>query len=44
MAKKKQLAAMPIKNGLFFPEDFRKLRKKYVIYIKRGVIIDPDKL
>ena len=44
MAKKKQPASVPVEDGLFFPEDFRKLHKRYVIYIKQGVIIDLDKL
>lgn len=44
MAKKKQSAAVPIKDGLFFPKDFRKLHRRYAIYIKEGVIIDMDKL
>ena len=44
MAKKKQSASVPIEDGLFFPEDFRKLHKRHAIYIKQGVIIDLDKL
>ncbi len=44
MAKKKQPSAVPVEEGLFFPEDFRKLHKGHVIYIKKGVIIDLDKL
>ena len=44
MAKKKQSATMPIKEGLFFPKDFRKLHRRYAIYIKQGYIIDMDKL
>ena len=44
MAEKKQSAAVPITNGLFFPEDFRRLHRKHAIYIKQGVIIDLDKL
>ena len=44
MAKKKQSAAVPVEDGLFFPEDFKKLHRNHVIYIKRGVIIDLDKL
>jgi len=44
MAKKKQTASLPIKDSLFFPEDFRKLHKRHVIYIKQGVITDLDKL
>jgi len=41
---KKQSAAMPVNDGLFFPEDFSKLHRRHVIYIKQGVIIDLDKL
>ena len=44
MAKKKQSSAMPIKDGLFFPEDFRKLHKNHAIYIKQGFIVDLGKL
>ena len=44
MAKKKQPASVPVEDGLFFPEDFRKLHKRHVIYIKQGLIIDLDKL
>jgi hypothetical protein len=42
--KKKQPAAVRVKDGLFFPEDFTKLHRRYPIYIKQGVIIDLDKL
>ena len=44
MAKKKPSASVPVEDGLFFPEDFRKLHRRHVIYIKKGVIIDIDKL
>jgi hypothetical protein len=44
MAKKKQPASVPIKDGMFFPSDFAKLHKRHVIYIKKGLIIDIDKL
>ena len=44
MTKKKQSVAVPVEDGLFFPEDFGKLDRNHVIYIKRGVIIDLDKL
>lgn len=44
MAKNKQPAAVPVKDGLFFPEDFSKLHRRHAIYIKQGVIIDLDKL
>jgi len=42
--KNKQSAAVPVKDAMFFPEDFRKLHRDHVIYIKQGVIIDLDKL
>ena len=44
MAGKKQAAAVPVKDAMFFPEDFTKLHSRYVIYIKQGVVIDLDKL
>jgi len=44
MAKRKQSAAVPVKDAMFFPEDFTRLHRKHVIYIKKGVIIDLDKL
>lgn len=44
MAKKKQSAALPVKDAMFFPDDFKKLHRRHVIYIKKGVIIDLDKL
>jgi hypothetical protein len=44
MAKKEQPAAVPVEDGLFFPEDFRRLHPNHVIYIKQGVIIDLDRL
>ena len=44
MAKRKQSASVPVEDGLFFPEDFKKLLRRHVIYIKKGVIIDLDKL
>jgi len=44
MAKNKQPAAVPVKDAKFFPEDFIKLHKRHVIYIKKGLIIDLDKL
>ena len=40
----KQSAAVPVKDALFFPEDFKKLHRDHVIYIKCGVIIDLNKL
>jgi len=36
--------AVAVEDAMFFPEDFRKLHRRHVIYIKRGVIIDLDKL
>ena len=44
MVKKKRSTSVPIKDGMFFPEDFRRLHGNYVIYIRQGVIIDLDKL
>ena len=44
MAKNKQPAAVPVRDAMFFPEDFIKLHKRHVIYIKKGLIIDLDKL
>ena len=44
MARKKQTAAIPVKDAMFFPEDFTKLHRRHVIYIEQGVIIDLDKL
>jgi hypothetical protein len=44
MAKKKKSASVPIKDGIFFPEDFRRLHPNHVIYIRQGVIIDLDRL
>jgi len=44
MVKKKQSASVPVKDAMFFPEDFKKLHRNHVIYIKQGVIIDLDKL
>jgi len=44
MAKRNQSAAVPVKDAMFFPEDFTKLHRRYVILIKKGVIIDLDKL
>jgi len=44
MAKKKQSAAVPVKDAMFFQQDFTKLHRRHVIYIKQGVIIDLDRL
>ena len=41
---KKQSVAVPVKDAMFFPRDFRKLHQRHVIYIKQGVIIDLDKV
>ncbi|MFC1678099.1 hypothetical protein ACFL3G_13705, partial [Planctomycetota bacterium] len=42
--KEKKSSSVPVEDGLFFPEDFRKLHKRHAIYIKKGLIIDLDKL
>ena len=42
--EKKKTTSVRIKDGMFFPEDFRKLRRNHVIYIKTGVIIDLERL
>jgi len=44
MTKKNQSAAVPVEGAMFFPEDFTRLHRRHVIYIKQGVIIDLDKL
>ena len=44
MAKRKQSAAVPVKGAMFFPEDFTRLHRRHVIFIKNGLIIDLDKL
>jgi len=44
VTKKRRSAAIPVEDALFFPEDFRRLHPRHVIYIKRGVIIDLDRL
>jgi hypothetical protein len=44
MAEKKQSAAVAVKDAMFFPEDFTRMPRGHVIFIKRGVIIDLDKL
>jgi len=44
MVKKNKPASLPIEDGMFFPEDFGKLHPNHVIYIKKGVIIDLDRL
>ena len=42
--EERKTASVRIKDGMFFPEDFRKRHRNHVIYIKMGVIIDPDRL
>jgi len=42
--KKKKIASVPVRDGMFFPEDFRRLHPNHVIFIKTGVIIDLDEL
>ena len=44
MSKKKQTSSVPIKDSMFFPEDFTKLHKRHIIYIEKGLIIDLDKV
>ena len=44
MAKKKKVASVVVKDGMFFPEDFKRLHPNHVIYIKTGVIFDLDEL
>ena len=44
MRKPSQSAAVAVKDAMFFPEDFTRLHRRHVVYIKRGVIIDLDKL
>lgn len=44
MAKKKKVASVVVKDGMFFPEDFRKLHPNHVIDIKAGIIFDLDRL
>ena len=44
MTKKNRSAALAVKDAMFFPEDFTQLHRRHVVYIKRGVIIDLDKL
>jgi len=44
MTKRSQSAAVAVQDALFFPEDFTRLHRRHIVYIKRGVIIDLDKL
>ena len=44
MAETKQTSGVPIKDSMFFPEDFTRLHKRHIIFIKEGLIIDLDKL
>ena len=37
------LRSYKIKEGLFFPEDFRMMAKGTIIYIKSGLLINPKK-
>jgi hypothetical protein len=39
MKKKIKIKSLKIKDGIFFKEDFEKLPKDIVIYIKRGLLI-----
>jgi hypothetical protein len=39
MKKVKRNKSLKIKDGLFFKEDFAKLPKGIIIYIKQGLII-----
>ena len=36
--------ALAVKDAMFFPEVFRRLRGRHVIYVQQGVIIDLDRL
>ena len=40
MAKKEQPTAVPVKDSLFFPEDFTKQHPRHAIPRKQEVIID----
>ena len=42
MAKKRKVTSVAVKDGMFFPEDFRRLHRNHVIHVKIGVIIDLD--
>ena len=44
MRKPSRSAAVAVKDAMFFPEDFTRLHRRHVVYIKRGVIVDLDKL
>jgi len=44
MSEKKKLASLPIEDGMFFPEELRRLHPNHVIYIEKGFVIDLDKL
>ena len=43
MRKPSRSAAVAVNDAMFFPEDFTRLHRRHVIYVKRGVIIDLDK-
>ena len=36
---KSKVKSIPIKQGMFFPEDFKKLPKTAIIYIETGKLI-----
>ena len=44
MTRENRSATVVVKDAMFFPEDFRRLHGRHVIYVQRGVIIDLDKL
>jgi len=44
MTRNSRSATVAVKDAMFFPEDFRRLHRRHVIYIQRGVIIDLDRL
>jgi hypothetical protein len=44
MTKRSQSAAVAVQDAMFFPEDFTRLHRRHVVYLKRGVIVDLDKL
>lgn len=40
--KAKDIKTLDIKEGLFFPEDFRKLSSNVIIFIKQGKLLVPE--
>jgi len=36
---KEEIKSLHIKEGIFFPEDFKKLKKSSIIFIKEGRLI-----